>query len=104
MKQAALPYMLTGNVEDRIVNRMIRQQKFNDALEANDKFQRFKERDYHMLLQIPGKEDILNQKLSTIINTKFSYITYENPELTGTEIEYDVVEIADELVVFLDYF
>ena len=57
-----------------------------------------------MLLQIPGKEDILNQKLSTVINTKFSYVTYENPELTGTEIEYDVVEIADELVVFLDYF
>lgn len=103
MKQAALPYILTGNLEDRIVNRMIRQQKFNDALEASYKYQRLANNDYAMLLQIPGKEDAIKAKLSTLVNTKFTYVTYEDPELTGTEIEYDVEEIADELLTLLEY-
>ena len=56
-----------------------------------------------MLLEIPGKEDSIKAKLSTIVNTKFTYVTYEAPELTGTEITYDVESIADELLSFLEY-
>lgn len=104
MKQAAVPYMITGNFEDRIVNRKIREQKFVDALEESETYQRLVHNDYRMLLQIPGKEDSLKAKLCSVINTKFSYVTYEAPELTGSEIEYDVVEAADELLTLLDYF
>ena len=103
MKEAALPYILTGNLEDRSVNRMIRAQKFVDSLEESYKYQRLVNEDYKMLLEIPGKEDSIKAKLSTIVNTKFTYVTYEAPELTGTEITYDVESIADELLSFLEY-
>lgn len=103
MKEAALPYILTGNLEDRSVNRMIRAQKFVDSLEESYKYQRLVNEDYKMLLEIPGKEDSIKAKLSTIVNTKFTYVTYEAPELTGTEITYDVESIADELLSFLMY-
>ena len=103
MKEAALPYILTGNLEDRSVNRMIRAQKFVDSLEESYKYQRLVNEDYKMLLEIPGKEDSIKAKLSTIVNTKFTYVTYEAPELTGTEITYDVESIADELLCFLEY-
>lgn len=103
MKEAVLPYILTGNLEDRSVNRMIRAQKFVDSLEESYKYQRLVNEDYKMLLEIPGKEDSIKAKLSTIVNTKFTYVTYEAPELTGTEITYDVESIADELLSFLEY-
>ena len=103
MKEAALPYILTGNLEDRSVNRMIRAQKFVDSLEESYKYQRLVNEDYKMLLEIPGKEDSIKAKLSTLVNTKFTYVTYEAPELTGTEITYDVESIADELLSFLEY-
>ena len=103
MKEAALPYILTGNLEDRSVNRMIRAQKFVDSLEESYKYQRLVDEDYRMLLEIPGKEDSIKAKLSTLVNTKFTYVTYEAPELTGTEITYDVESIADELLSFLEY-
>lgn len=102
-KAAAIPYILSGNIEDRIVNRMIRNGKFLDKLENSYKYQRMIQDDYSLLGEIPGKVDFIKSKLSAIINTKFTYVTPEEPELTGTEIMYDEEEIADELLDFLIY-
>lgn len=102
-KAAAIPYILSGNIEDRIVNRMIRNGKFIDKLESSYKYQRMVKNDYALLAEIPGKGDFIKSKLSAIINTKFTYVTPEEPELTGTEIMYDEEEIADELLDFLIY-
>lgn len=102
-KAAAIPYILSGNIEDRIVNRMIRNGKFIDKLESSYKYQRMVSSDYALLAEIPGKGDFIKSKLSAIINTKFTYVTPEEPELTGTEITYDEEEIADELLDFLIY-
>lgn len=103
IKRAALPYILSGNLEDRIVNRMVRNSKFVESLENSYKYQRLIGDDYLMLQQIDGKGEFIKSRLSTIINTKFSYVTYEAPELTGKEIEYDESQIADELCTFLEY-
>ena len=56
-----------------------------------------------MLQEIDGKNDFIKSRLSTIINTKFSYVAYEAPELLGKEILYDESQIADELCTFLEY-
>lgn len=104
IKAAALPYILTGNLEDRIVNRMIRNAKFLDKLETSPKYKKLMNEDYRMLVQIPGKEDLIKSRLSTLINTKFSYVTYENQEMTGEEIEYDEEMVADELLDLLCYY
>ena len=102
-KNAALPYILSGNLEDRVVNRMVRNSKFIESLENSYKYQRLIGNDYEMLQQIDGKGEFIKSRLSTLINTKFSYVTYEEPELTGKEIEYDESQIADELCTFLEY-
>ena len=103
IKYAALPYILSGNLEDRIVNRMVRNSKFIESLENSYKYQRLVNEDYKMLQEIDGKNDFIKSRLSTIINTKFSYVTYEAPELLGKEILYDESQIADELCTFLEY-
>lgn len=103
IKYAALPYILSGNLEDRIVNRMVRNSKFIESLENSYKYQRLVNEDYKMLQEIDGKNDFIKSRLSTIINTKFSYVAYEAPELLGKEILYDESQIADELCTFLEY-
>lgn len=103
IKYAALPYILSGNLEDRIVNRMVRNSKFIESLENSYKYQRLVNEDYKMLQEIDGKNDFIKSRLSTIINTKFSYVAYEAPELLGKEILYDESQIADELCSFLEY-
>ena len=95
IKYAALPYILSGNLEDRIVNRMVRNSKFIESLENSYKYQRLVNEDYKMLQEIDGKNDFIKSRLSTIINTKFSYVAYEAPELLGKEILYDESQIAD---------
>lgn len=102
-KVAAVPYILSGNLEDRIVNRMIRNGKFIDKLERSYKYQRMISDDYGLLSEIPGREEFIKSRLSALINSKFTYVTYEEPELSGTEITYDEEEIADELLDFLAY-
>lgn len=102
-KAAAVPYILSGNLEDRIVNRMIRNGKFIDKLERSYKYQRMISDDYGLLSEIPGREEFIKSRLSALINSKFTYVTYEEPELSGTEITYDEEEIADELLDFLAY-
>lgn len=103
IKYAALPYILSGNLEDRIVNRMVRNSKFIESLENSYKYQRLVNEDYKMLQEIDGKNDFIKSRLSTIINTKFSYVAYEAPELLSKEILYDESQIADELCTFLEY-
>lgn len=98
--QAALPYILTGNLEDRINTRIIRNNKFISKIEESYLYKNLIENKYNLLQQI--KPDYILSMLSTFINTRFTYVTYENPELLGQEIVYSEDKISDELLFFLN--
>jgi hypothetical protein len=55
---------------------------------------------YYLLESI--KPDAVLQLLSSIINTRFTYVTYEYQDLLGVEITYSEDKIADELLFFLN--
>ena len=97
---ASLPYILSGNVSDKINTRIIRNNKFLIKIKESDMYKELIERKYQMLSYI--KEDAIISILSQVINTKFTYVTYEYPELLGTEINYSEDKISDELLFFLN--
>ena len=97
---ASLPYILTGNLSDRVNTRIIRNNKFVNKLEENYMYQDLTKNKYNLLECL--KPDSIVSLLSSIINTRFTYVTYEYPELLGTEIVYNVDKISDELLFFLD--
>lgn len=97
---AALPYILTGNLTDKVNGRLIRNNRFIQLLEGSEQYQNLKNNKYKMIEYI--KPDYILQTLSSIINSRFTYVTYENPELLGEEINYSEEKIADELLYFLD--
>lgn len=96
---ASLPYLLTGNLSDKVNTRIIRNNKFIAKIEESYMYQNLIENKYRLLGYL--KPDAIISLLSSIINTRFTYVTYEYPELIGTEILYSEDKISDELLFFL---
>ena len=97
---ASLPYILTGNVMERVNTRIIRNNKFIAKLEENYMYQDLIKQKYNLLQYI--KPDEIITMISQFNNTRFSYVTYEYPELLDTEIYYSEDKITDELLFFLN--
>lgn len=96
---AALPYILTGNVSDKVNTRLIRNNRFIARVTSNEGYMDLIQNKYSMLGYL--KPEYLLQELSSVINTRFTYVAYEYPELLGTEIYYNEDKISDELIFFL---
>ena len=96
---AILPYILTGNLEEKVSTRMIRNNKFISKIETNYMYQQLVEKKYKHLQEL--KKDYILQVLSSIINTNFTYVVYEEPEMLGKPIVYNEDKISDELLFFL---
>lgn len=94
-----LPYILTGNLEEKVNTRMIRNNKFISKIETNYMYKELTEKKYKHLQEL--KPDYILQLLSSIINTNFTYVVYEEPDLLGKPIVYDEDQISDELLFFL---
>ena len=96
---ASLPYILTGNLTDKLNTRIIRNNAFLAKMEDSYMYKDLIYHRYRLLSTI--KPDEILQLLSSIINSRFTYVTYEYPELLGTEIKYSEDRIGDELSFFL---
>lgn len=97
---ASLPYILSGNLSDKVNTRVIRNNKFIAKIEDSYMYQDLINSKYR-LLNCLKPESVLSL-LSSVINTRFTYVTYEYPEMFGTEITYSEDKISDELLFFLD--
>ena len=98
---AALPYILTGNISEKASPRMMRATSTTSDLEDSADYQELVHVKYAMVeLLKPG---YIKNLFNNIVKTKFTYVTYENQELTGTEILYDEGKIKVELMSFLNY-
>lgn len=100
VETARLPYILTGNIANKISTRTIRNNKFLSKLESSELYIKLTTQKYRRLEQI--QPNFIKSLISSFINTRFTYCAYEAPELLGTPIEYSEDKTADELLVFLD--
>jgi hypothetical protein len=97
---AKLPYLLTGNLKDKVNTRVIRNNKFIGKIDESYLYEKLKTQRYSNLCKI--RPEYIIGLLSQVINTTFTYVVYENQELLGTEIEYNEDKISDELLFFLN--
>lgn len=99
-KHTVLPYLLTGNILDRVNTRLIRNNKYVNKVDESDVFKYLNTNKYSNLNRI--RPDYILSLLSQINNTTFTYVVYEDPDLLGKEIEYNNEDkISDELLFFL---
>lgn len=99
MRPVALPYIISGNIGDHINTRVIRNIKFMEKIENSYTFQKLKEENHKYLNCIKPNYSV--QIISSLINTKFTYVEYDHPELLNQEITYSDNKIADEILFFL---
>lgn len=100
MHYASLPYLLTGNLSDKVNTRVIRNNKFISKIEENEMYNHLIDDEYNLLEEI--KPETIISLLSSFINTRFTYVVYEQPELLGEEIFYSENKVSDELLFFLN--
>ena len=97
---AKLPYLLTGNLEDKLNTRIIRNNKFISKVDKSYIYDKLINGKYKNLTKI--EPEYIIGLLSSLINSKFTYVAYEADELLGKPIEYSEDKIADELLFFLN--
>jgi len=94
-----LPYILTGNVKEKINTRLIRNAEFREDCKNSYIISDLLDNQYKYLEEI--EPDKILTFLSTINNTVFTYCCYENQEILGEVIVTNKNTIADELGFFL---
>lgn len=99
MRPVALPYIISGNLSDHINTRVIRNIKFTEKVESSYTFQKLQEENHKYLNFIKPGFDM--QLISSLVNTRFTYVEYKHPELLDIEITYNDDKIADEILFFL---
>lgn len=96
-----LPQLLTGNIETRLNARTIRNDKFLTKIKTSSIYQRIIDDKYSTLADI-NKEDLIISMMSTILNTTFTFVDYDNDELLGKPIEVSQDILCDEFLNFLN--
>lgn len=99
MRPVALPYIISGNLSDHINTRVIRNIKFTEKVANSYTFKKLQEENHKYLNII--KPDYDMALISSLINTRFTYVEYDHPELLDQEITYNDNKIADEILFFL---
>lgn len=97
---AKLPYLLTGNLQDKVNTRVIRNNKFVGKVNESYLYQKLNDKKYKNLSKI--KPEYVMGLLSQVINTTFTYVVYEDESILGQPIEYNEDKISDELLFFLN--
>ena len=101
-EECPLAYILTGNMGSRLNNRIIRNTKFTTSLYEDETYQYLMNHKYSKLSEI--RPDDLNRLISSFVNTTFTYVAYEKPEMLGQEIVYDDYEISKQLLDYIREF
>lgn len=97
--KCALAYIISGNLENALNNRIIRNAKYNSMVDINDDYQWLMNKRYKYMKEL--KPDEIKVVASTFVNTTFTYVTYEDQEYTGKEIKYDDYLVSKEILQFI---
>lgn len=96
-----LPQILSGNIK-KLNKRTIQNAKFLNKIENSSVYQTLINEKFSTLEEM-GKSNMILNLLSTVLNTVFSFVDYENPDKLGQEIEINNPDIlSDEFLNFLN--
>jgi hypothetical protein len=94
-----LPYILTGNVSGRINNKPLRNAALNEEIISDPSYQYLVNEKYYELEQ--RKPGTIMEILSTMVNTKWTYVAYENQDMLGEPIMAPDRALIAETLIFL---
>lgn len=96
-----LPQLLSGNIQSRLSTRTIQNNKFVSKVENSDLYQKLVDDKFSTVGEI-GKPRLILNMMSILLNTTFTFVDYDNPELLGEKIEVNPDTLCDEFLTFLN--
>lgn len=96
-----LPQILTGEIVGKIQNRSIRNMKFLNKLKSTPLYNKLVSEKFAYVYYIK-KNDPIIEIVSSLLNTKFKYVDFNNLERCGTIIEVNQDTLSDEILNFLN--
>lgn len=98
--RCVLPFLISGNVSDKVNMRLIRNTKFISKIDENSTYKSIMSDKYSLLEEI--QPNAITMVLSQIINTEFTFVVYEDPAVLGNPIVYNEDIISDEILNFIN--
>ena len=96
-----LSQIISANVDGRINNRMIHNNKMLERIRKSKTYQNIINNKYSTL-EKAGKEDTILALLSSLINTDFTIVDYDEPEKLGMSLYCDFDTLAQEFLDFIN--
>jgi hypothetical protein len=96
-----LPYILCGNIKSKLNTRTIQNKKFINKVETSTMYKKLIHEKFAYIIDLKEDNIILNI-ISTILNTSFTYVEYEDDSRLGEVIETNPDIVCEEILTFLN--
>ena len=96
-----LSQIISANIDGRINNRLIHNNKLLDKIRKTKTYQNIVNNKYSTL-EKAGKDDTILAMLSSLVNTDFTLVDYDEPEKMGTPLYCDFDTLAQEFLEFVN--
>ena len=93
--QCFLPHIICGNIDGEVVTKQIRNKELMSKIQDNPEYQRLKNEKYR---ELEEASPVLDNLTAKFLKTKFNFVSFEEPELTGDPIEINDETVCDELI------
>ena len=96
-----LPHILTANIDGRLCTRTIQNNKFVYKIQTSSIYAQMVNDKFDTLDDI-GKPNLILTMMSTILNSSFTLVDYERPDLYGKKLELNDDLVSEEFLSYLN--
>ena len=96
-----LQWFISSLLKGKVSNRLLQNSKFINKLKTSSTYTHLIE-DKYMIMIEGFKDDPILKMISRVLNNSYTFVEYDQPELTGETIVFNEDIISDELLNFVD--
>ena len=96
-----LQWLISSFLKGKLSNRLLQNSKFINKLKASSTYTHLINDKYDIMVE-GLRDDPILKIISRVLNNQYTFVEYEQPELTGENIVFTEDIISDEILNFID--
>ena len=96
-----LQWLISSLLKGKLSNRLLQNSKFINKLKSSSTYIHLIEDKYDIMIE-GFRDDPILKMISRVLNNQYTFVEYEQPELTGEIIMFNEDIISDEILNFID--
>lgn len=96
-----LQWLISSLLKGKLSNRLLQNSKFINKLKSSSTYTHLIEDKYDIMIE-GFRDDPILKMISRVLNNQYTFVEYEQPELTGEVIVFNEDIISDEILNFID--